>query len=264
MFAFPPTAPSRALTNSVGMRLQPIPAGAFLMGSPPEEKQRSTDEGPQHLVYVKRPFYLGVYPVIQREFEAVMDFNPSRFPRGRGGGPEHPVSGVSWEEAKAFCRRLSRLPTERRAGRVYRLPSEAEWEYACRAGTKTAFAFGAALSSRQANINGQHPYGGAEPGPFLRRTTRVGCYPPNAWGLFDVHGNVWEWCDGYYYDEEHYRTCPRRPEDDRPHGKPADPHVVRGGSWKSYAWRCRCADRYRCTPALGTETIGFRVLLSPH
>jgi formylglycine-generating enzyme required for sulfatase activity len=261
MFAFPPTVPAQALTNSIGMELRPIPAGVFLMGSPLEEEHRSSDEGPQHPVHIKRPFYLGVYPVTQCEFEAVMGYNPSRFCRGRGGGLEHPVSGVSWEEAWRFCRRLSQLPAERRAGRLYRLPSEAEWEYACRAGTKTAFAFGATLSSQQANFNGNYPYGDAELGPFLRRTTRVGSYPPNAWGLFDMHGNVWEWCDGYYYDEEHYRTCPRRPEDDRPGGKPADPRVVRGGSWNSRGWRCRCADRYRCTPATGTETIGFRVLM---
>jgi formylglycine-generating enzyme required for sulfatase activity len=258
------STPPRLLTNSVGMRLALIPAGTFLMGSPAEEVYHSADEGPRHPVAIKRPFYLGVYPVMQREFEAVMRYNPSRFPPGRGGGPEHPVSGISWEEAVAFCAGLSGLPAEGRAGSRYRLPTEAEWEYACRAGSTTAFAFGDALSSRQANFDGGRPYGDAAPGPFLRRTTRVGSYPANAWGLCDMQGNVWEWCDGYYYDEDHERTCPRRPEDDRnPRGGPADPRVVRGGCWASPGRRCRAADRYCCTPAVGTANIGLRVLVEP-
>jgi formylglycine-generating enzyme required for sulfatase activity len=251
------------LINSVGMRLQPIPAGHFVMGSPPHEEHRSADEGPQHPVHIKQPFLIGVFPVTQQEFEVVMAFNHSPLKQGQGGGPEHPVAGVSWKTALEFCTRLSRLPAERRAGRIYQLPTEAEWEYACRAGTTTPFAFGPSLSARQANFNGSFAYGEAGPGPFLARTTRVGSYAPNDWGLFDMHGNVWEWCNGYYYDDEHYRTCPRRPDDDfLPGGQPADPRVVRGGSWNSKGWKCRSADRYRVTPGTGTGTIGFRVFCS--
>jgi formylglycine-generating enzyme required for sulfatase activity len=236
---------SANLTNSVGMKLVPVRAGTFRMGSPADEAHHSADEGPPHMVRIKRPFYLGAYPVTRREFLAVLGYEP----RGPSGGLAHPVCGVSWEEAWAFCRALSRQPAERHTGRVYELPCEAEWEYACRAGTTTPFAFGEFLSADLANCNGTR-----------RRTTRVGNFPPNAWDLFDMHGNVWEWCDGYYYDEEHYRTAPRREEDDRPGGKPADPRVVRGGCWKSPAWRCRSADRYRCTPGAGYGAVGFRVL----
>jgi formylglycine-generating enzyme required for sulfatase activity len=248
------------MTNSIGLALKLIPAGSFLMGAPTDEEHFSSDEGPQHRVQIKRPFYLGVYPVTQRQLEVVMGYNPSIFTRARGGGPEHPVTGISWEEAMEFCVRLSRLPRERQARRLYELPSEAQWEYACRAGTVTPFTYGSSLSSRQANFNGLWPGGTAPKGQFLARTTRVGSYPPNAWGLYDMHGNVWEWCHGYYYDEEHYRTAPRRPEDDFPGGKPADPRVVRGGCWNSKGWKCRSADRYRCTPGSGTESLGFRVV----
>jgi formylglycine-generating enzyme required for sulfatase activity len=251
------------MTNSIGLALKLLPASSFLMGALPDEEHYSSDEGPQHRVQVKRPFYLGVYPVTQREFEVVMGYNPSAFRRGRGGGPDHPVTGISWEEAVDFCAKLSRLPVERRARRVYELPSEAQWEYACRAGTVTPFACGQALASRQANFNGFFPAGTAPKGPFLQRTTRVGSYPPNAWGFYDMHGNVWEWCNGYYYDDEHYRTAPRREEDDMPGGKPADPRVVRGGCWHSKGWRCRSADRYRCTPATGMEGMGLRVVWQP-
>jgi formylglycine-generating enzyme required for sulfatase activity len=255
------TALSRPLTNSLGIKLRPIPAGTFVMGAPPEEERRSADEGPQHLVHVKRPFWIGIYPVTQREFEAVMGRSASPPSHGVGGGPEHPAARVSWEAALAFCARLSRLPAERRAGRRYQLPTEAEWEYACRAGTTTPFAFGETLSSARANFDGRFPYGGAARGRFLRHTSRVGSYGPNAWGLYDMHGNVWEWCHGYYYDEEHYRTCPRPPEDDyQPGGQPADPRVVRGGAWNSKGWRCRSADRYRVTPGTGTGSLGLRVM----
>ena len=119
-----------------------------------------------------------------------MGHNPSYFHEGKGGGLDHPVERVTWEDAFEFCRRLGELPAEKAAGRVYRLPTEAEWEFACRAGQTGAFAFGPTLSSRDANFNGNYPYGGAERGPYLERTTRVASYLPNAFGLFDMHGNV--------------------------------------------------------------------------
>src|SRR5205807_7859539 len=138
-------------------------------------------------VTLTRPFFLGRFPVTQWQYQRVMGVNLSFFFGGeRGGGPEHPVEMVNWEDAVEFCRRLSALPAEKAAGRVYRLPTEAEWEYACRAGTTTPFSFGTALSSTQANFNGTYPYGGAATGPYLRRTAKVGSYAPNAWGLYDM------------------------------------------------------------------------------
>jgi formylglycine-generating enzyme required for sulfatase activity len=253
----PGAALPATLSNAIGMKLKLVPAGTFLMGSPPEEEHHSSDEGPRHSVHIKRSFYLGVYPVTQSEYEVVTGLRPAR----RSGGPEHPVCGVSWEEAMRFCALLSDLSVEKRARRCYQLPSEAEWEYACRAGTTTAFAFGDNLSSTAANFDGRFPYGAATWGPFVRGTTRVGSYPPNGWGLHDMHGNVWEWCNGYYYDDEHYRTAPHREGDDKIGGKPADPRVIRGGCWNSKAWKCRSADRYRITGTTSTRTIGFRVLV---
>src|SRR5205807_6124391 len=137
----------KLLTNALGMKLALVPAGTFLMGSPEDEPGHRFNEGPQHEVVLTQPFYLGVHPVTQEQYERVMDSNPARFNRGGGGGPDHPVENVSWDDAAAFCRRLSELPAERQAGRAYRLPTEAEWEYACRAGTATPFSAGPALAS---------------------------------------------------------------------------------------------------------------------
>jgi formylglycine-generating enzyme required for sulfatase activity len=242
------------------MTLVLIPAGTFEMGSPSSEEGHSRDEGPRHEVRISRPFYLGIYPVSQHEYEIVMGHNPARFGPFKGGSAEHPVEGVTWEDADTFCRKLSALFPERQAHRVYRLPTEAEWEYACRAGTTTPFSFGASLSSKQANFNGNHPCGGAPKWSYLRRTTRVGSYPANAFGLYDMHGNVWEWCNGYYYDEEHYRHRPRQEEESN--GKEADHRVIRGGSCLSKAISCRSAERFVLTPANRTSCVGFRVLSS--
>ncbi|HKB37984.1 MAG TPA: bifunctional serine/threonine-protein kinase/formylglycine-generating enzyme family protein, partial [Gemmataceae bacterium] len=191
------------LVNSIGMKFVLVPPGRFLMGSPLTEAERGTDEGPQHEVIITRPFYLGMYLVTQREYEHVTGESPSHFSL-IGDGQEKvlgldtshfPVEQVSWEDAVAFCRMMSDIPQERRRGRLYRLPTEADWEYACRGGAAGTgpFPFGSSLSSFQANFNGRHPYGGASEGPYLERTTAVGSYPPNGFGLFDMHGNVWEW-----------------------------------------------------------------------
>lgn len=176
------------MSNSVGMRLRLIPPGRFLMGSPESEPGRSSDElseGPQHAVRITKPFFIGAFEVTQAEYEKVTGAdNPSHFNQEKGGGPNHPVDSVSWSDSMKFCKLLSQLPAERQARRTYRLPTEAEWEYACRAGTTTAYAFGPNLDETQAN------FGRGSKGP----TTPVGDYPPNAWGLHDMHGNVWEWC----------------------------------------------------------------------
>jgi len=247
------------LFNSIGMELALIPAGSFLMGAPESEAGSDDDEKPQHLVTISRPFFLGIYPVMQQEYERVMNTNPSHFNSRRSGGPAHPVENVSWLEANEFCRRLSALPAEKRQGRIYRLPTEAEWEYAARAGSppELTFPFGNALSSRQANFNGLYPYGDAPRGPYLQRTTRVGSYPANPFGLYDLHGNVWEWCSDWY-DAHYYR-----------HGPAIDPagpdsgerRVLRGGSWLNQGVNCRTAARDRFSADFRYNDNGFRVVL---
>src|SRR5262249_31519653 len=158
------------------------PAGTFLMGSPDVEAHRYEDEGPLRAVTLSKPFFLSVYPVTQAAFRAVMGLTPSAVPNQW----DHPVDSVSWEDAVEFCRRLSETEGERQAGRWYRLPTEAEWEYACRAGAETPFWWGESASSHQANFDGAHPYGGAEAGPSLGRTCPVGSYEANPFGLYDL------------------------------------------------------------------------------
>ncbi len=254
--------PTGTVTNSIGMRLVWIPAGEFLMGAAADDPGGREDEKPQHPVRISRPFLMGVFEVTQGEFQQVMGANPSFF----ANVPDvdcrrSPVDDVTWHAAVDFCRRLSALPAERRAGRVYRLPTEAEWEYACRAGTTGPFHFGDSLSSRQANFNGNYPFGGAPPGPFLNRTTTVGSYAANAFGLHDMHGNVSEWCADKF-DRDYYHVSPR--------ADPAGPErgtspVIRGGDWYSDARDCRSAFRYAEFPEATSYAMGFRVVcrLSP-
>jgi formylglycine-generating enzyme required for sulfatase activity len=262
----PPELP-HYLTNSVGMKLVLIPAGTFLMGSPAREQGRSADEGPQHEVTISRPYYLGVYPVTQEQFQRVMGTNPSHFCRGGRGRDQvkgedtrlFPAEKVTWGNAVAFCRKLCDLPDEGRQGRAYRLPTEAEWEYASRAGKDgEPFSFGSSLSADQANFDGTQPYGrGAAVGPYLKRPTAVGSYPPNDFGLFDMHGNVWEWCSDWY-DKGYYANS--SPED--PQGpEEGDQRVLRGGCWSSSAANCRSAYRGRGEPGNHVYRFGFRVLL---
>jgi formylglycine-generating enzyme required for sulfatase activity len=261
--------PSREIENSIGMRLVRIPPGQFKMGSPGSENRRNKDEG-QREVEITNAFYLGIYEVTQEQFERVMGFNPSYFSataKGRkgtayedwskpGGGKdkvkglpnlgEFPAENVSWDEAVEFCKKLSALPAEQSAGRSYGLPSEAEWEYACRAQASSyeVFHFGNSLSSKQANFRGAMPYGAAATGPWLERTCRVGSYQPNAFGLFDMHGNVWEWCsDQYVYEgDDGFR-------------------VRRGGSWGEGGEQCRSAIRLRRAPDDHRWNLGFRAAL---
>jgi formylglycine-generating enzyme required for sulfatase activity len=209
-------------------------------------------------VAITRPFYLGVFPVKQREYLPVMGKNPSLFGPDGGGGPDFPVENVSWTDAVDFCRRLSLGPGEATAGRIYRLPTEAEWEYACRAGTTSPFAFGDTLSSEQANFDGRNPYGDVEPGPYLRRTSRVGAYPDNAWGLYDLHGNVWEWCADWYRADYYQES----PAEDPPGPAKGQFRVVRGGSWHFYGNECRSAYRGRGSADFRLS-VGFRVAFTP-
>jgi formylglycine-generating enzyme required for sulfatase activity len=259
-----PAGGDRAFTNSLGMKLVLIPPGKFLMGSPASELERDGDET-QHEVAITKSFYMGVYEVTQAEYQKVMTKNPSFFGANNGGGPDHPVEQVKYGDTVEFCRKLTDLPAEKAAGRSYRLPTEAEWEYACRAGTGTAFHFGDALASTQANFNGKYPYGRAAAGPYLGKTAKVGSYAANAFGLHDMHGNVWEFCADWY-DEKYYASSPK----ENPPGPPkgvftTDFHgdfyrVARGGCWLDEARGCRAAYRFRFMPSEPYRLVGFRVV----
>jgi formylglycine-generating enzyme required for sulfatase activity len=248
---------ARAVTNSVGMKLARVPAGRFLMGAAAGEQEARDDERPQHAVEITRPFYLGAYPVTQAQYEKVMGTNPSRFKPGTDGldTKDFPVETVSWLAARDFCAKLSALPAEQAAGRVYRLPTEAEWEYACRAGTTTPFHVGKALASTQANFDGASPYGGAAKGPRLNRPAKVGSYRPNAWGLYDMHGNVWQWCEDRY-DAGYYG---RSPKQDPRGADVGTSHVMRGGSFLCPGDQCRAAYRISNPPGSTYADGGFRV-----
>jgi sulfatase modifying factor 1 len=230
----------------VGLEMIQVPAGEFLMGSPSSEKDRDDDEV-QHRVRLTQPFWLGKFEVTQEQWKAVMGSNPSDF---KGG--DLPVENVSWEDAMEFCHKLNQMDNNRPSGYVYKLPTEAQWEYACRAGTTTATAFGDSLSSREANFDGNYPYAGAAKGLDLAKTTPVGIYSPNAWGFYDMHGNVYEWCADWYGDY--------------PAGSVVDPsgpssgtdRVLRGGSWVSNGRSCRSANRNRDYPGDRYDGLGFR------
>ncbi len=223
-----------------------------MMGSPESEEDRLYTEGPQHIVTIASGFWMGKYEVTQEQYERVIGENPSCFK-----GPELPVELVNWYAAQAFCRELQgRLPGEL-AGKTARLPTEAEWEYACRAGTTTPFHYGDSLDSSMANFNGNFPCGRGLEGEYRERTTPVGSFQPNAWGLYDMHGNVWEWCaDG---------------RGEYPSGSVTDPtgalsgkgRVVRGGSWGNRAGLCRSAYRSLDDPGFRSFYLGFRFLCGP-
>ena len=251
------------IENSIGMKLVRIPAGTFMMGSPRSEPERVPNEV-LHEVTITRPFYMGVYEVTQAQYTAVMRNTEDFENRAVFDGPQNPMENVEWQKVTQFCEVLSAQPAESGAGRHYRLPTEAEWEYACRAGTRTPFSFGELLSSRQANFNGEYPYGDAGQGPYLRRTARVGSYEPNAFGLYDMHGNVAEWCADFY-DPEYYENSPAEDPLGPPFGVVESSFggfhmVARGGSWVDEARGCRSAYRFRAMPATQYRIIGFRVV----
>jgi len=229
--------------DSIGMEFKMIPAGDFLMGSPQTETRRNEDEF-QHRVRITKPFKMCVHEVTQAQYEQVMGNNRSMFK-----GAEHPVEAVNWVDAVEFCRRLSELPAEKAAGNIYRLPTEAQWEYACRAGTTTQFSFG----DDEADLGDYAWY--AE--NSANKTHPVGSKLPNAWGLYDMHGNVWEWCLDWYGDmPSGSLTDPTGPTSGRS-------RVRRGGSWSHDAGDCRSALRVNYGPAIRRGNIGFRVSLSP-
>ena len=223
-----------------------VPAGRFLMGSPETEVDRSDDEGPQYEVTISRPFYIGVHEVTQSQYKAVTGKAPSHFK-----GSENPVESVSWDDATAFCRRLSA-----QTGRAVRLPTEAEWEYACRAGTTTPFHTGKTISTDQANYDGNFTYGCGATGEYRATTTAVGSFQPNAFALYDVHGNVGEWCNDWYADS--YTNADVRDPKGPATGAA---RVLRGGSWDDVPAYCRSARRLRGAPDLRSGLVGFRVVV---
>jgi formylglycine-generating enzyme required for sulfatase activity len=247
----------KLLTNGLGMKLVLLPAATIQMGSPPEEAGRRDNEGPQHEVLLPNAFYLAVHTVTQAQFQQLLRRNPSKFNATHGGGPDHPVEMVTWEEAVEFCQRLSQVAEEKAAGRKYRLPTEAEWEYACRAGTTTPFSFGAALSAEQANFDGTFPFGGAGRGLFADKTLPVGSYPSNNFGLFDMHGNVWEWCADWLHSDYYGRSPKRNPQGPETGAF----RLIRGGCWRSQAGTCRSAYRNGLSPRNRDRFTGFRVVV---
>jgi formylglycine-generating enzyme required for sulfatase activity len=247
--ALPPTPPVEArpavavVENSIGMKFAWIPPGSFLMGSPESEEKHESDEK-QHRVTLTKGFFLGVHLVTQAQWQAVMGNNPSHFK-----GDNLPVERVTWDDCQVFCKKLTQ-----QTGKPHRLPTEAEWEYACRAGTATPFHFGSTISTEQANYSGNYVYGGGQKGQYRQQTTPVGNFPANAWGLFDMHGNVWEWCQDWYGD------YPSEDVTDPTGSNSGSVRVLRGGSWISNPWRLRAASRYWRAPGDRTHDVGVRVV----
>lgn len=239
-----PLAPT-FIERTTGMRLVLIPAGTFAMGSPPGEIGHQDAEG-LHQVTISRPFYLGAREVTQREWLTVMGSNPSHFVTG---GLGLPVEQVNWYEVHEFLRRLNQQGEGR-----FRLPTESEWEYACRAGTQTPYAFGNTLSTADANYDGRYPLPGQRAGSFRGAPIPAGSLRANAWGLHDMHGNVWEWC------EDDYCRYPAGASTD-PVGKCGSPlKVIRGGSWYFNADSARSALRYTHRPEDRGFSLGFRIV----
>ena len=244
--------PDKYLTLDLGggvtMKLVRIEAGKFTMGSPETEEDRSKAEGPQHQVAITRPFYMGATEVTQSQFKAVMSTQPwDALTYAKAGGVDDAASYITWDEATAFCAALSK-----KTGRTVRLPTEAEWEYACRAGTTTVYSFGDEASklgdyawyndnARDKDEKYPHP---------------VSAKKPNAWGLYDMHGNVWEWCDDWYADS--YANADTRDPKGAADGKC---RVLRGGSWGGVPRGCRAASRGWCAPDGRGYDSGFRVVI---
>jgi len=261
-----------------------IRGGTYLMGSPENEADRNDNET-QHQVRVS-DFHMAKYPVTVAQFETFISKANYRTDADQAGGSiiwngkkydkksginwrcdpngdlqndkQHPVIHVSWNDASAYCQWLSKNKSQ-----TFRLPTEAEWEYACRAGTTTTFNTGANLTTDQANYNGNYPYQNYPKGKYIGKTTPVGSYPPNGWGLYDMHGNVWEWCQDWYVSE-YYNECKRQRTVDNPQGpETGSNRVLRGGSWYFLARYCRSANRNYSSPDIRNGLIGFRLVFLP-
>jgi formylglycine-generating enzyme required for sulfatase activity len=250
------------LPNNISLEMVEISAGKFIMGAPEQERDSVDSERPQHDVTLQT-FCMGKYPITQEQWRVVAGLpqinqelkpDPSRFK-----GNKRPVEQVLWLDAMEFCRRLSK-----HTKREYRLPSEAEWEYACRAGTTTPFHFGETITSDYVNYDGNYPYGYAPKGEYRAETTDVGSFKvANAFGLYDMHGNVWEWCADDWH--ENYTGAPKDGsvwiKNNKNYEAPTNSKVVRGGSWKDFSQDCRSAHRYYSYFAREQSVSnGFRVV----
>jgi formylglycine-generating enzyme required for sulfatase activity len=243
------------LGSGVRLTLMLIPADEFIMGAPEDEPESDDRERPQHLVRVSQ-FLLGCYPVTQEQWRVVAGYqeidkelNPDS---SRFKGDKRPVERVSWDDAQEFCQRLST-----KTGKNYRLPSEAEWEYACRAGTLTPFSFGEIITTEVANYNGNYTYSNGLQGKYCEETTDVGTFPANDWGLYDMHGNVVEWCEDDWHGSYNGAT------DDGSAWVDSEQinvnKLLRGGSWGNFPWNCRSATRNNLTRDFINHDVGFRV-----
>jgi formylglycine-generating enzyme required for sulfatase activity len=235
------------LGNGVVLEMIYIPGGTFKMGSPATESGRYDSESPHHQVTVP-PFYAGKYPITQAQWQAVMGYNPSYFK-----GEKLPVETVSWNQAVEFGRKLSE-----KTGKIYRLLSEAEWEYACRARTRTHFYFGETITTDLVNYNGNFPFGRVRKGGYRQQAMDVGSFPPNSFGLYDMHGQVWEWCSDKWHGS--YNGAPT---DGSSWEIGTDYYrVLRGGSWYDNAVNCRAAHRDCLSAGDSDRDRGFRVAVA--
>jgi formylglycine-generating enzyme required for sulfatase activity len=243
------------LGDGILLEMVQIPAGSFKMGSP--EGEGFGSERPQHNVTVKQ-FFLGRYQVTQEQWARVATLpkeiddiqpDPSSFK-----GKRLPIERVSWYDVKEFCARLSK-----KTGGEYRLPSEAEWEYACRAGTTTPFHFGSTITTELANYDGNSVYRDGKKGEYRKKTTEVGVFPPNPFGLYDMHGNVWEWCQDQYHN-----SYDGAPEDGSAwlDENNSQSRMLRGGSWNGDPEYCRSAIRDINDAGVRNFNVGFRVVCS--
>jgi formylglycine-generating enzyme required for sulfatase activity len=235
------------LGNGVVLEMVYIRGGTFMMGSPVTESGRSNCESPPHQVTVPT-FFTGKYPITQAQYQAVMGNNPSDFK-----GEKRPVEQVSWNEAVEFCQKLSE-----KTGKIYRLPSEAEWEYACRAGTTTPFYFGKTITTDLVNYNGNPPFRGTPKGSYRGQTMDVGSFPPNSFGLYDMHGQVWEWCS----DKWHHNYDGAPTDGSSWESGTSDSRVQRGGSWNLDEVSCRAAKRRDLPAGNSNRNGGFRVAVA--
>ena len=239
----------KRFTNKLDMKFVLIPPGEFLMGSPEDEPGRRNDEK-QHRVTISRAFYMQTTQVTQGQWEKLMGDNPSHF---KDGGENCPVEQVSWDDVQKFIKKLNETGETDK----YRLPTEAEWEYACRAGTTTPFYFGECLSTDEANYDGKYPLGDCPKGEYREKTVPVRSFPPNDWGLYDMHGNVWEWCRDWYGD------YPSETVTDPGGPSTGSYRVARGGCRIISAEYCRSANRSFYSPGYRLDYYGFRLVLSP-
>lgn len=231
------------LGNGLTLELLVIPAGTFRMGSLPHAG--SPEETPQHFVSLKS-FLLGKFLITQAQWKVIM----GKLPPCRFKGDDLPVERVSWQDAQRFCQQLSK-----KTQRMYRLPSETEWEYACRAGTTSPFSFGETITIDVANFNGEHSFRAEPRGHYIHVTTAGGTFPPNAFGLYDMHGNLWDWCADNWLDD--YSSSPR--DGSSYQKKDSRYRIARGGSWHEPPALCRSASRIKFLQTDAEEFIGFRV-----